>query len=73
MAISTENLDESIADEWKEQYVKEIFHSCLDNATHKRFPRRYCDNHKAVDRRGTGLFKLKFSGKKMIFYVQNLT
>ena len=63
MAISTKNLDQSLRDEWKKQYFTEIFHSCSDNEIPKWLPRR-CDNHKAFDRRKTGLYKLELSGKK---------
>ena len=66
MAISTENLDDSIRDECKDQYFKEIFNSCSDKAKPKWFPRRCCDKHKALDRRETGIFKLEFLGRKMI-------
>ena len=67
MAISTENLDQSIRDEWIEQYFKEFFHSYLDNEIPKWFPRRCCDKHKALDKRKTGIFKLEFSEKNDFF------
>ena len=66
MAISTKNLDQSIQEEFKSQYDTEIFRSCSDKKVPKWFPRSCCDKHKALDQRGTGLFKLEFLGVKMI-------
>ena len=45
MAITSENLDGSYQNEMKEQYNKEIFHSCSNNETPKWFPRRCCEKH----------------------------
>ena len=66
MAINQSDLDHCISDEFKNRYQNEIFNSCSDEVSPPWFPRRCCEYHVALDRRGVGIFKKEFQGTQMI-------
>ena len=66
MALNEVTLAKCMKEEYYETYYKQIYKQCNDHDQAVWFPRKCCDNHIALDRRFTGIFKEEFLGDKMI-------
>ena len=66
MALNEVTLAKCMKEEYYETYYKQIYKQCNVHDQAVWFPRKCCDNHIALDRRFTGIFKEEFLGDKMI-------
>lgn len=65
-AISGSNLADVVKSEMKEEFEKELYDNCQNEAQVPWFPRKCCQTHQKHDRRTVGLFKLEAEGSEMI-------
>ena len=68
-SLSEKSLDDVIKPDYRETYMKQIYHSCDDEYNDHPdywFPRECCERHKTFDKKSPGKFKLEARGTCMI-------
>ena len=65
MALNEVTLEKCLKEEYQQIYYNQIYNRCNDHCQSVWFPRKCCDNHIALDKRYTGIFKEEFLGNKI--------
>ena len=65
-ALSGKTLDETIANEKRLEYHRNVYDCCNDSSHPLWFPRKCCAAHSVYDNRTPGLFKCEYTGTEMV-------